>query len=203
MASGKEVLSEAELLAAEHDAMLLFDKFFDMSDRELSRYERKYKAPGECASAGLLIAPLAVFGWVFSGVQALGNTVAQSFYSDNAKETEKEEFGILSDEKVDELVFRLKRVGDLIDRDLQENKMKLDLQNFIVKGGSDLAYEEFSTYMDEIEGFECGAINEFLVMMHLSKRVIQGLQSGGGLAKTYFKQYLASKYKETVALNAH
>ena len=211
MSTEMEILSEAQLCAAEEDAMRLFDKFFDLSDEDLDVYEIQCQLKRSAIkfnekSYGLMRSQT-TWEWFSSGITSFGKNVAQTLtFSPNedggqASENGEKEIATLSNEKVDELVIRLKHLGDKINKDLEMKQLDMDLQDFIAKTGSSLTYEDFSSHMDEMCS-ERRTIDDLLLMMHLSKRVVKGLQSGASLAKMYLKQYIASEFKETIALEA-
>ena len=189
------MFSEAELLAAKQDTEKLFDRFFGDEVQQLT-------------AGGELKPSETIWESVSHGIQSLRKKVSRGRgrgkkSADKGFKREEQEIKRLSNEQIDELVFRLKDVGDRMNKDLETKN--IDLQDFITKNGSSLTYDDFSTHVSEVYSEVCTerrSIDDLLLMLYLSGRVVQGLQTGVELAKSYFRQYMATEFREAVALEA-
>ena len=190
------MFSEAELLAAKQDTEKLFDRFFGDEVQQLT-------------AGGELKPSETIWESVSHGIQSFRKKVSRGRGRGRGKKSadkglkgEAQEIKRLSSEQIDELVFRLKDVGDRINKDLETKN--IDLQDFITKNGSSLTYDDFSTHVNEVYSemtfTERRSIDDLLLMLYLSGRVVQGLQTGVELAKDYFRQYMATEFREAVAL---
>ena len=80
--------------------------------------------------------------------------------------------------------------------------MERSLIDLLNTRGTDLDYEMFAVYFNSLIGQDRN-VDNFILLLHLSKRVIVATQSFGASAVNYFRQFVGTAFADEVAQHSN